>query len=78
MEKYYVFYRWAYGSEIFREVFETQKEVEAFYKKAMASTSGSDRGESDYRDLIVVYGVICEFEPVKVVESWALKPLTPL
>ena len=40
MEKYYVFYRWAYGSEIFREVFETQKEVEAFYKKAMASTSG--------------------------------------
>ena len=66
MTRYYAFYSWAYGSESRREVFDSVEDVEAFYCKAM--TPGSD-----YKDVIVICGDVCEFDPVKVVERWRLR-----
>ncbi len=72
MNKFYAFYVWPYGNEAKREEFNTAAEVEAFYKKAMDSTSGSDEGMSDYRNLIIIYGEPVQFEPAKIVEAWRI------
>lgn len=66
MEKYFVFYTYAYGSESRREEFDKLDEVLALVKNAADEDTG-------YRNLVVIVGRKLEFEPCKVVESYRVK-----
>lgn len=71
VNKFYAFYTWAYNSQPKREDFATVDEVERFYKKVM-DIAGRE-GTNPYLGLSIVYGELCQFEPIEVVQVWRLK-----
>lgn len=65
-ERYYVFYKWAYGGELRAEVYDDQESMLARVKQAKEP-------DSPYRDFAVIYGTSLDFEPVEVVMAYRIK-----
>lgn len=66
MEKWFAFYTYAYGAKPDSKEFDTEQELLAFIKEALAP-------DSPFWKLRVIYGKEVEFEPHTYVESYRIK-----
>lgn len=65
MNKYHVFYTWAYGMDHRQHEFDSQEDVLKLVEKAK-------KPDSPYLGFTVIYGEKLKFKPVEVVKAWAI------